>query len=819
MPSTRKVLKVFLASPGDLKDERLIAKKVADEINANWADVLGYQIELVGWEDTVSTYGRPQAVINLELERCEFFIGMVWRRWGTPPSVGGPYQSGFEEEFELSFRRRETKGHPEMSLFFKEVDVATLKDPGAELQKVMRFKEDIIQEKKILFTEFKDQSDFETKIRQCLTHHLQNLYKSGIAEHREEAQERRLDIPDNEASKNISIAAKTHLLSEEGAKFLRHLITSLEKDGDDSIDGAEVARFRLLASIVAKAENDDDALGAHDSNLLYTEKQNLRLGMTEISGLITAGLSRYDDENVPLWHWLMARDGLRENLLPIFAYVGEAKTRNGAISAMRLIAEQIDGEGEPLRKDLIASWFAESSPRYLRISGIQYLGECGDETDLPALRQLLARAEAGTINHCIEAIIKIQLRDSREKAVGELLTLQPDPIDEALLDQLLKNANSIEISQLKEGLSHKSAIVRQRMAEILRERKLLNAEIVEGLSQDPAAIVRYEGVLSLMALGRLVDLQTAKQILVRSSGGGALGRDIAGQDQYEKFEKFYWSKERITLLEQQVDNHGAIYEPHLLAILTDRQFAKRGGALRGMIDDLFEEYFEAGFARISSLPGIDSGIGERLRGIKDWLIGRHLRNALNVIYKHGNQSDLERVRKVLQSGKVTCEPSDIHFLGKYGEWKDIAVIASFVDVKKGRSGLLSGPNNRNLKQAAAHAIYNLGRERFADLITQVLPPDLLAYVIAVASKAVFLKLKARQIQKLFVSQHDDVRKVAALKCVQFFTRSNLSSTLSSYLERDSTYYNVTHWLDMGNALPAERAKVAAARELAEHWPS
>ncbi len=84
MTDTRKIIRVFLASPGDLQDERRTAKAVVEEFNKLWADAMGYHVELIGWEDTISQYGRPQGIINQDLERCELVIGMMWKRWGTP---------------------------------------------------------------------------------------------------------------------------------------------------------------------------------------------------------------------------------------------------------------------------------------------------------------------------------------------------------------------------------------------------------------------------------------------------------------------------------------------------------------------------------------------------------------------------------------------------------------------------------------------------------------------------------------------------------------------------------------------------------------
>jgi hypothetical protein len=97
MSDSRKIVRIFLASPGDLIEERRIAKTVVDEINSLFADWSGYHIELVGWEDTVASIGRPQALINHDLERCELFVGMIWKRWGTPPTKSGAYTSGFED--------------------------------------------------------------------------------------------------------------------------------------------------------------------------------------------------------------------------------------------------------------------------------------------------------------------------------------------------------------------------------------------------------------------------------------------------------------------------------------------------------------------------------------------------------------------------------------------------------------------------------------------------------------------------------------------------------------------------------------------------
>ena len=175
MADTRQIVKIFLASPGDLQDERLVAKQEVDEFNRAWADTFSCQVELVGWEDATSTVGRPQEIINRDMRQCSYFIGVMWKRWGTPPAKSGPYTSGFEEEFDISLARRHKAGNPEISLFFKDIDRDSLRDPGDDLKKVLAFKERIIDEKSILFEAFTDIKDFEQRFRRCIASYIKRL--------------------------------------------------------------------------------------------------------------------------------------------------------------------------------------------------------------------------------------------------------------------------------------------------------------------------------------------------------------------------------------------------------------------------------------------------------------------------------------------------------------------------------------------------------------------------------------------------------------------------------------------------------------------
>jgi hypothetical protein len=117
MPATSNVLRVFLASPGDVLAEREIAEEVVGSIN-KVIRRFSWHIDLHKWEDTPHGFGRPQVQINPMVDECDLFIGLLWQRWG-PPS--GQYSSGFEEEYERARTSRKASSRPEIWLVFKPI--------------------------------------------------------------------------------------------------------------------------------------------------------------------------------------------------------------------------------------------------------------------------------------------------------------------------------------------------------------------------------------------------------------------------------------------------------------------------------------------------------------------------------------------------------------------------------------------------------------------------------------------------------------------------------------------------------------------------
>lgn len=117
--SQPRTLKVFLASPGDVQEERSALARLVRDIN----DVLAFlapekhlTLELVRYEThTFPDLGQPQEVINRQIPvDYDIFVGVMWSRCGTPTEVAS---SGTIDEFRRACERRK-KGHLPRIMFY-----------------------------------------------------------------------------------------------------------------------------------------------------------------------------------------------------------------------------------------------------------------------------------------------------------------------------------------------------------------------------------------------------------------------------------------------------------------------------------------------------------------------------------------------------------------------------------------------------------------------------------------------------------------------------------------------------------------------------
>ena len=142
MPRTVVTYKVFLASPGDVKEERGVVKEVIETYNQiHSCDNI--KLELLCWEDsTHPSFGDyPQDVVNTQIgDDYDVFIGILWARFGTPTSK---YESGTEEEFYRAYNRYKDGDSIKLMVYRKDESIPPSSIDVEQLQKVNRFTSEV----------------------------------------------------------------------------------------------------------------------------------------------------------------------------------------------------------------------------------------------------------------------------------------------------------------------------------------------------------------------------------------------------------------------------------------------------------------------------------------------------------------------------------------------------------------------------------------------------------------------------------------------------------------------------------------------------
>ncbi len=154
MSYNAKVIRIFIASPGDVQKERDLIREVINEWNIINSFKYNTVLMPVGWEtDSVASFGvPPQEEINLKLlNSCDLLIGVFWSKLGMPTSN---YQSGTVEEIEV----HSSQGK-EIMLFFSKAAIPQKNYNEEQFKKLKVFKESISS--RCLYKEYDDSDKFK----------------------------------------------------------------------------------------------------------------------------------------------------------------------------------------------------------------------------------------------------------------------------------------------------------------------------------------------------------------------------------------------------------------------------------------------------------------------------------------------------------------------------------------------------------------------------------------------------------------------------------------------------------------------------------
>jgi hypothetical protein len=176
--------RLFNASPGDVAEERAaLADVVVPErriLSAFAAVGAGQEIEVdaIRWE----THSWPdvgddaQDVINKQISGFDIFVGIMWRRFGTPTKRAA---SGTGEEFERAFDLHAKHGVPRIMFYFRTTPFYPQSSEEIEqFRRVFEFKERLAK-LGVRYWEYNAPIDFERYVREHLIRQILDLAHSS----------------------------------------------------------------------------------------------------------------------------------------------------------------------------------------------------------------------------------------------------------------------------------------------------------------------------------------------------------------------------------------------------------------------------------------------------------------------------------------------------------------------------------------------------------------------------------------------------------------------------------------------------------------
>ena len=151
-------LRIFLASPGDLEDERAAVRACVEEHKARRRGQGNVTYEVIGWDRVRGTARRAQEAIDELIAESHFMIVLFKRAWGSEPGSPWGYTSGTEEEL---FTGLLELGQPEQPM--RDVWVGFI-DAANPDQQIIELRQQIVDRHSVMFESITDLRDLKAKL-------------------------------------------------------------------------------------------------------------------------------------------------------------------------------------------------------------------------------------------------------------------------------------------------------------------------------------------------------------------------------------------------------------------------------------------------------------------------------------------------------------------------------------------------------------------------------------------------------------------------------------------------------------------------------
>jgi len=815
--ASRNVLKVFLASPGDLIDERRIARDVVMRLNRSLGKEIGLHVELLGWEDTLPGAGRPQDIINQDVEICDLFIGLLWKHWGQPT---GKFSSGFKEELTIAEKRYSDAKAPDIWLFFKNIDKDFLEDPGKQLKLVLNFRQKQIAEKKYLFKTFDNPKDWKDSFQEMLTIYLMRIFKTGRIF--PEPSPNESPVPSYE-TRGLSRSASREAIPEMvPATLLEALEKSIEvvRDGSFGKKGKEISeltefeisRIFLAASALLSDRYTYEPLGVHGINICYKYRDKYDLVSIEKSLILRTMISS-SRENVPGWYWF--KDFKKAELCFLLRYIAlfdnDAIVRQSAIqffTTTRLLPHKTQARTRTFYTKIL-----NDTSREVKTVALQLIGKFGQIQDIELIEHFPKERELDLHDEALKCKIEIILRQQSNAAFSTLLAsgFDKEDVKYSYLENSIVNADD---STLFDHIENEDVRVRDAIVGELLKRKKITKDLAIKLLEDSSLNVKHKACLAIIDHGESITPDRIRQIFYQNSES-TITLALAGVDVDEILLELFLTWPLSKLLDE-VDWYslnGSIAYRAIAIKYYNEGSVDIESDLEGLFAQIREKAFSGRMQKIEDSSGkiiaeLESKLtpekvkslkdkvkkqvahetsktAAKLKELDDFILRNFTSAALASIAQNGEAESIKFGRNYINHGDTSIKLQALKIVERFGDETDVKFL---IDIAKNSYG--------EIKSTATHAALKFSSD-YQQAVTPLLQTkdtELVKQVVKYIWNDDVRRVRP-VLEDLLNDTKDKNRKVALSYFVNKFGRKKLEEMLSEYLERTTYYYNIVHLLD------------------------
>lgn len=783
----RAVLSVFLASPSDLQEERKITRSVVDDINQSLGRVFDWHIELLGWEDTLPGCGRPQEVIDEDVDKCDLFVGMLWKRWGQHT---GTYTSGFEEEFERARERRKHAETPEIWLFFKRLDPAETEDPGVQLSSVLTFRESLVRSKEFLFKEFDDTLDWRRQLQTYLSTYVAKLARAGsISQQPGTRPAESSQHPESSRQLTASESSATSKpMPAQLGEALKVVTESLEaghldygSEDQKELKGFQIARLDLTIATLIYRYYDDELLSPRSINVLFKYREELESAPRELYQLMRSLVGGLYDVR-PGWYWFrnLTPEEVEDNLSITALLDDDEHVRNRALDLITALGIRphprwIEGE------DFVDVALRDKA-QIVRKATLEYLKAHGTPDDLKRIQPMGATGDSALRDQVGNTRLLILARHEPGKAFAELIDNQPSQV-QVILGEIGKKSHELNSETLMKSLEHKHSGIRELAVRELSRRKELDDKKVTELLKDPSEEIREYCYRLLIGRGREFSTEELREAFQKGKvsllGSPAVDVESLIIEMYKSIP--------AAGLSEAIDWY-SIDGPLAYKALALYRFAAVENQIRTDLEDKFQVIKRQSLDRFRATYGDSAYKLEesfRTKGLDESVQLSFTAAALAALAEHGRAEDVRIARLHASSTLRDVRLGAIKIIDRFG---DVSDVKSCISIAQNDFG--------ELRELSAQTALKLEDEQGEATKAFLVSNDNVLISIAIRS---FLTRDAGSgatfLDPLLTSSSGAVRLRALAYFAKTQSEPQLEQLLQSYLAKSSYYYDVVCWLD------------------------